>query len=103
MRDDAGSRDAVGSGPDEGLSPEDARALLATTIRELVPDADPLNLPPDADLRAEYALDSLDMVELVDRLSARARFRIEEEDTERLRTVASAVTLLVRGSAGRPR
>ncbi len=83
------------------MSPDEARDMLATTLREIVPDADPLALPPDRDLRAEYELDSLDMVELVERLSKRAGFRIEEEDTERLRTLDGAVAYLTgaRGSA----
>ena len=52
-------------------------------------------------VRQELELDSLDFVELVDRLSKRAGFRIEDDDADELRTADLATSFLVRGSAGR--
>jgi len=77
------------------MTPDEARAMLQTTLREVVPDADLSTLPPGADLRGTYELDSLDFVELVDRLSTRAGFRIEEDDADGLRTVEAATRFLV--------
>ena len=50
-----------------------------------------------ADLRETFELDSLDFVELVEKLSARAGFRIEDSDADALRTPQSATAFLVRG------
>lgn len=79
------------------MTPDEARAILDTTVREIVPDADLGSLPGDADLREAFELDSLDFVELVEKLSAHAGFRIEDSDADALRTAESAVAFLVRG------
>jgi acyl carrier protein len=83
------------------MTPQEARAILETTLREIVPDASLAELGGGADLRQELELDSLDFVELVDRLSKRAGFRIEDDDADELRTPDSATSFLVRGSGGR--
>jgi acyl carrier protein len=77
------------------VTPEQARAMLDATLREIVPDADLTTLPPGADLRDTFELDSLDFVELVDRLSTRAGFRIEEDDADGLRSAEAAINFLV--------
>jgi acyl carrier protein len=84
------------------MTPDEARAILETTLREIVPDASLATLDGDADLRQTLELDSLDFVELVERLSKRAGFRIEDDDAEALRTPDSATSFLVKG-AGSPR
>ena len=81
------------------MTPDEARTILGTTLREIVPDADLASLPAGTDLREAYELDSLDVVELVERLSARAGFRIEDTDADELRSVDSATAFLVRGAA----
>ncbi len=81
--------------PGGTMTPEQARAMLETTIREIVPDADLSTLAPGADLRDAYELDSLDFVELVDKLSTRAGFRIEEDDADGLRSVEAVTQFLV--------
>ena len=77
------------------MTPEQARAMLETTLREIVPDADLSTLAPGADLRDTFEPDSLDFVELVDRLSTRAGFRIEEDDADGLRSVEAVTQFLV--------
>jgi acyl carrier protein len=77
------------------MTPEQARAMLETTLREIVPDADLSTLAPGADLRSTFELDSLDVVELVDKLSTRAGFRIEEDDADGLRSVEAVTQFLV--------
>ena len=81
------------------MTPDQARVMLQTTLREIVPDADLSTLPPGADLRDTFELDSLDFVELVDKLSTRAGFRIEEDDADGLRTVEAVTQFLVSRSA----
>jgi acyl carrier protein len=78
------------------MTPTEARTLLDSALRGIVPDADLTGLPGDTDLRDTYELDSLDFVELVERLSKGAGVRIEED--EDLRTIDAIVGLLSRGT-----
>ena len=77
------------------MTPDQARDMLQTTLREVVPDADLATLAPGADLRDTFELDSLDFVEMVDRLSTRAGFRIEEDDADGMRSLDAAIDFLV--------
>jgi acyl carrier protein len=74
------------------------RQMLETTLREIVPDASLDGVSGDADLRETFELDSLDFVELVERLGKRAGFRIEDDDADQLRTIDSATAFLLRGA-----
>jgi acyl carrier protein len=85
------------SGGRTQTTPDDLRRMLETTLREIVPDASLDGLSGDADLRETFELDSLDFVELVERLGKRAGFRIEDDDAEQLRTIDSATAFLARG------
>ena len=78
------------------MTPDQARDLLEQSLRAIVPEADLTGLPGDTDLRERYELDSLDFVEVVERLSQGAGFRIEED--EDLRTIDAIVGLLSRGT-----
>ena len=78
------------------MTPDEARDLLEQSLRAIVPEADLTGLPGDTDLRERYELDSLDFVEVVERLSQGAGFRIEED--EDLRTIDAIVGLLSRGT-----
>lgn len=84
--------------PIDGTASPTSREILEATLREIVPDASLADLPGDADLRETFELDSLDFVELVERLGKRAGFRIEDDDADRLRTVDSATAFLTRGA-----
>ena len=75
----------------------DPERFSATTLREIVPDAS-LDELPATDLRETFELDSLDFVELVERLGKRAGFRIEDDDADQLRTIDSATAFLARGA-----
>ncbi|MDF2144207.1 acyl carrier protein [Knoellia sp. p5-6-4] len=78
------------------MTPDEGRDLLEQSLRAIVPEADLTGLPGDTDLRERYELDSLDFVEVVERLSQGAGFRIEED--EDLRTIDAIVGLLSRGT-----
>jgi acyl carrier protein len=78
------------------MTPDQARDLLEQSLRAIAPEADLTGLPGDTDLRETYELDSLDFVEVVERLSQGAGFRIEED--EDLRTIDAIVGLLSRGT-----
>ena len=81
------------------MTPEHARDLIEQTLLDIVPDADLSGLAPDDDIRENLELDSLDFVELVERLSTHADYRIEEEDYSELRTMDSAVRFLAKHAA----
>ena len=75
-----------------------ARDMLETVLREIVPDASLEGVSGSADLREAFELDSLDVVELVERLGKRAGIRIEDDDAHELLTVDSATAYLDRRS-----
>ena len=80
------------------ITPEDARAMVGRAVRKIVPDADVESLPPDADLRRTFELDSLDFLSFVELLSGESGVRIDEDDYPDLTTTASCADLLVRRS-----
>ena len=82
---------------------ESPRAMLEAVLREIVPDASLEGLDGSTDLRETFELDSLDFVELVERLGKRAGFRIEDDDADQLRTLDSATAFLTRRSAAASR
>ena len=84
------------------MTPERARELIETTLLDIVPDADLTAMLPDADIRDHLELDSLDFLELVERLGKRAGFRIDEEDYGALRTMNDAVRFLTVRAADVP-
>lgn len=81
------------------MNPDRARELIQLTLLDIVPDADLDGITGDADLRESLELDSLDFVTLVERLSRRADYRIDEEDYPQLRTMDSAVRFLAAHAA----
>lgn len=84
--------------PTPRLTPEEARRLVAEALTTIVPDADPLSLEEGASLREELELDSLDFLTFVERLSRRARIRIDEGDYPRLDTLGAAAGLVAERS-----
>lgn len=76
------------------MTTAEARDLLDSTLKEIVPDANLGGLPAGADLRSAYELDSMDVVELVERLSKRAGFRIEDDDAWVFSNVDDAIHFL---------
>lgn len=78
----------------EPMSPDQARAAVTESVRQIVPDADLASIPDDRPLREALELDSLDLLSLVELLSKRAGRRIDEDEYPRLRTMASCIELL---------
>lgn len=81
------------------MNTDQARAMIEQSLLDIVPDADLAALGPETDLRQALELDSLDFVELVERLSKRAGCRIEEDDYGQLRTMSSAVAFVAQRAA----
>jgi acyl carrier protein len=76
------------------MTPHDAESLARAALHQIAPDADLSSLAPDADLRQSLGLDSLDFLQLVEVLSGRSGFRIDEDDYPRLATLSGTVAFL---------
>ena len=79
------------------MTPDQARHLIEEALTQVAPDADLGGLSPDADLRDDLGLDSLDFLRLVEILTARTGKRIAEDDYPHLATLASAIKFLAGG------
>jgi acyl carrier protein len=78
------------------LTPDQARDMVARSVRRIVPDADVDSVGPQADLRRSFELDSLDFLSFVELLVKESGVRLDEDDYPDLATVAGCVDLLVR-------
>ena len=76
------------------MTPDEAYQLVREELIRIVPDADLDAIPPDADLCEALELDSLDFQAFVVQLSERTAHRIEEDDYDRLFTMASCIDFL---------
>ena len=76
------------------ITAEQAREMVGTAVRRIVPDADLASLPPDADLRQSFELDSLDFLSFVELLTQQSGVRIDEEDYPELKSMSSCVDFL---------
>jgi hypothetical protein len=78
------------------ITPEQARAMVARSVRRIVPDADVEALPEQADLRRTFELDSLDFLSFVELLVKESGVRLDEDDYPDLTSLAGCTDLLVR-------
>lgn len=81
------------------ITADEARSIVARAVRRIVPDADVDALPPLADLRRTFELDSLDFLSFVELLTMESGVRIDEDDYPELTTTAGCTELLVRRGA----
>ncbi|MFJ9282839.1 phosphopantetheine-binding protein [Kitasatospora aureofaciens] len=68
--------------------------LVREALTEIVPDADFTKIGPDTAFREALELDSLDFLNLVERLTEHADCRIDEDGYPRLTTLNSAAAFL---------
>lgn len=73
------------------------QSAVAAAISQVTGEAGPF--PPDADLRADLRLDSLDLLELTMEVEALLVIDLSDADTDALRTVADLIAAA--GKAGR--
>lgn len=76
------------------LSPETARDIVEQSLISVVPGVKLDAVDPEDDLRDALELDSLDFLAFVERLSERSGQRIEEDDYDKLDSLASCVRFL---------
>lgn len=71
-----------------------AREIVSAALLAIVPDAPLDTLGDEVDLRESLELDSLDFLSFVEQLGTRTGRRIDEDDYDNLRTMASCVAFL---------
>jgi acyl carrier protein len=76
------------------MTPEEVRALVLRTLARLAPEADLSLLPPDAELRDELDLDSMDQLNFAIALHEALGVEIPEADYPQLATLAGCVRYL---------
>jgi acyl carrier protein len=77
------------------MTRDEITAVLIDELGRIAPEIDAAQLDPDADLREELDIDSMDFLNLVTALSDRLRIDIPEIDYPSLATVAHATDYLV--------
>ncbi len=70
------------------------RDAVASILAGIAPEADLSSVPPDANLRRELDLDSIDFQNFVIRLCRELKLDIPERDAARLTTLAGCVEYL---------
>lgn len=83
------------------MSPEQLRAVVDACLRSVAPEADPTSLAPDADLRDELDIDSMDFLRFVTALHKELGVDIQEADYPKLRTIGGALAYLSPAVAAR--
>ncbi|WP_439657888.1 phosphopantetheine-binding protein [Lentzea sp. HUAS TT2] len=78
------------------MTPDDAREMISAALLTVAPDAELGDVAPDADLREELDLDSIDFQAYAAELSRRSGLAVSEDDQRRLTTLAAGVTFLTR-------
>lgn len=73
---------------------DDLHATVLGLLRDIRPEADLEGLPPDADLREELDLDSMDILSLVISISEATGIDVPEEEYHHLGTLAGALAYL---------
>jgi acyl carrier protein len=76
------------------MTADDLRRVVVDELLAIAPDIDRDALDPDADLRDEYDLDSMDGLNLITALHERLGANIPEADAARLTTVNKIVAYL---------
>ena len=76
------------------MTRDDITAVLIDELGRIAPEIDASQLDPNADLREELDIDSMDFLNLVTALGERLRIDIPEIDYPNLATFAHAVDYL---------
>jgi acyl carrier protein len=83
------------STPAPAWTPAAARAVVADVLAEIAPEVDLAEVPPDADLREEADLDSMDFLSLVAGVHERTGIDVPEADYAAVRSLDGFVGYLV--------
>jgi len=73
---------------------DEVREVVLSILGEIAPEVDRSTIRPDADLRDELDIDSMDFLRLVVRIDERLHVAIPEADYPAVRTLAGCVAYL---------
>jgi acyl carrier protein len=76
------------------MSPSDIRAVFQDELGRIAPEVDFETIEPEADLREQVDIDSMDFLNLVTALHQRLGIDIPETDYPKLATLAGALAYL---------
>jgi len=76
------------------MNAEEIRRAIHESLSAIAPEAEPASLPPNADLREELDLDSMDFLNFITALHKRLQVDIPEADYAKLTTLAGAEAYL---------
>lgn len=76
------------------MTKEEIRALVTEALGEVAPEANLGQLPPDADLREELEIDSMDFLNFLIGVHRRTGIEVPEADYRKLETLDAAVAYL---------
>lgn len=76
------------------MTVDEAKKAIEEVLGQVAPNADLATLAPDADLRDNLELDSLDFLNFVEGLSSRVGQRIDEDDYPKLASLAGAAAFI---------
>lgn len=68
--------------------------ILVEELHRIAPEADPLSLSPDVELRDQLDIDSMDFLNLVTALCKRLDISIPERDYDKLQTLGQTEAYL---------
>jgi acyl carrier protein len=83
------------------VNADELRTLVIDVLSDIAPETDPAAVDPDADLRDELDLDSMDELTMITRVGERLGVEVPEVDYPQLRTLRGAVAYLA-GRVGAP-
>ncbi len=83
------------------MTREEIEAAVRSSLGAIAPEADLAHVRPNADLRDELDIDSMDFLRFVVDLHARLGVDVPEKDYPRIRTLASCVAYLLERAAAR--
>jgi len=76
------------------MNENDIRAAVITELGNIAPETDATTVNPEADLREELDIDSLDFLNFITALHKKLGVNVPESDYPRLLTVKGAVAYL---------
>lgn len=76
------------------MTPDELRKVVVQTLRSVAPETDPAALDPDAALRVQLDIDSIDALNFFIRLHEKLGVEIPEKDYARLNTLNECVAYL---------
>ena len=76
------------------MTEEEIRTTVLRVLGEIAPEADPARIDPDASLRDQLDLDSMDVLNIMIALHEALRVDIPETDYPKLATLNGAVAYL---------